>query len=278
MGRIWEKPKSQSGEVPFFGQTSTREFAASGVYDESDLVALILANPAIVPLSNTVNGNYLFIENFSYKEFGGGCWDVTAHYKSSPDQKRLSIDTSGGTRKKFYSDETVQTYRCDLTTSPPDFEKAIGVTQNGVDGVDVIDPKFDFTINKSVRMSSLSSTYISTLRDLTGCVNNASYTILYQGQEFTFATEELLFKGATFNQTSQDEADFNYKFSGAKSVAASDNQSIGLSAPIVKAGWQYLWVYFQEVNDTTSGRLIRQPISAYVERVFKRVDLNQIAL
>jgi hypothetical protein len=276
-GTIKEKPKSQRGEVPFFGQNSQREYMAFGCPTASDLVALVIASPSVVPPVDTVNGAAIFIEKFTYQEFGGGCWDVSAYYKGLGAQWRLSADTTGGTRKLNYSYATIASYDCSgAFGTPTDHGGAIGVTSQGVDGVDIIDPKFDLTINATLKLSQLAASYLLVLRDLTGRVNAAPYAINYKGQFIQFDTEELLFKGVSFNQTSTDDLDITYKFSGQKSIVANDNLSIGVASPILKQGWQYLWVEYSEV--TTADAVTRKPKYAYIERVFKTGDFTQFVL
>jgi hypothetical protein len=279
MASIWEKPKSQSGDVPFFGQTSTSEFGASGYANESDLVAAIVAASTLIPSFKVVNGQSLFIEKFSYREFAGGCWDVTAHYRGQRNEWKLAGDTSGGTRKRFYSLETVNTYDCVQTLAgPPDMKGAIGVTDNGIDGVDVPDEKFDFTITQNLSLTSLSSDYLQLLRTMTGTVNDYFYTVDYEDQRLEFEEEELRLMGINFEQSSSGDLSISYKFSAQDSILEEDDEVIGESAAIEKKGWQYIWVYFQQFHDVASHSITRKPIAAYVERVCKLSDFTMLAI
>ncbi len=277
--RIWEKPKSQSGEVPFFGQSSTREFAASDCADASAVVACILANPGVVPSYDVVNGSTLFIEKYAYREFSGGCWDVTAHYKGVVNTWKLSGDTSGGTRKRYYSLETVAGYDC-VTTGGivPFYDQAIGVTDTGIEGVDVPDPKFDFSIEQTLQLSTLSANYLDTLRLITGCVNDELYSVSYLGQNIFFEAEELRFMGITFGQDSALNLTLTYKFSAQRSITLDDGETIGDSESIEAAGWQYVWVAFKQETDSVNHTVRRIPKAAYVERVHKLADFNDLAL
>ena len=37
---------------------------------------------------------------------------------------------------------------------------------------------------------------------------------------------------------------------------------------MTKAGWQYLWVQYQETHDTTAKNFARRPVGVYVEKVY----------
>lgn len=53
---------------------------------------------------------------------------------------------------------------------------------------------------------------------------------------------------------------------------------IGDSNPIRKAGWEYLWVRYEEATDSVTQSVIRKPIAAYVEQVVKYGDFTLIGL
>src|SRR5690606_20953075 len=62
-------------------------------------------------------------------------------------------------------------------------------------------------------------------------------------------------------------------------VAGSPNRtgiSVGPISGISKKGWEYLWVRYADAEDTGSNTLVKQPVAAYVEKVYE--DGNFAAL
>lgn len=53
---------------------------------------------------------------------------------------------------------------------------------------------------------------------------------------------------------------------------------IGQSAPIKKEGWEYMWVCYEEVAEIAGGRMVKKPVSAYVEQVIKYGNFAQIGI
>jgi len=160
----------------------------------------------------------------------------------------------------------------------PDFKRAINVTENSVEGVDVPDRKMEFSINKKLARSAIPGSYVMELYDLQNTLNDDVYTIVYNGQTLTFMPGTLMFTGFPFKMTSERVLDITYKFSAVRSILLSDDFHIGNSGPIVKTGWEYTWVYYRDRQDTTSNRVIRQPISVNVERCFDSTDFSRIRL
>lgn len=288
MGTIGEKPRSMSGEVPYFDQTSVREFYAFGFTDANALnVGIAAAMGSIIPTFDVINGNVLFLEKYSYREAGGGCWDIIVHYRGIVNNWKISGDNGGGTVRKVESLET--TYGYDCTTgdgAPPDyfdfsgipnFLGAINVTETGVEGVDVPDYKDDFTIEQNLKLATISAGYIDMLSSLQGHVNDDIYTITWAGGTRIFYPEELKFNGAPYTMTSTEDISFSYKFSKQKSITKEDNQVIG-QAVIEANGWQYVWTKYEKVADTTTGKMVHRPYFSYVERVIPTADFTLLAL
>jgi hypothetical protein len=54
--------------------------------------------------------------------------------------------------------------------------------------------------------------------------------------------------------------------------------AIGRSAPIKKEGWEYLWVCYEEESDIETGRMVKRPVSAYVEQVTKYANFATLGI
>jgi hypothetical protein len=284
---VFHTMPSLEGDVSYNDPKAVVHYAVSGAVDDNALVAAIAAQ---VPTVWTVNGVDRFIDNYRYKEVGGGCWNVDVSYRKQPNSYDLNFDTSASSGKILQSLKTIYGYDCvngnqgvDATSiiaqgKIKDFKRAIGDNGDSVDGCDVPLPAFNFSINVRLKMSGLSSLYISTVADMSGTTNVAPYTISWKGQSMTFLTENLRFLGWTGKETSDDDLDISYKFSYSKGISPADNITIGNSDPISKQGWHYVWVRYKKVPDAGTGGLVQVPESAYVERVSNTSDFTLLAL
>ena len=132
----------------------------------------------------------------------------------------------------------------------PVYQGAIGVSDSGVEGVDVTVPAFEFSVRK--KFEWVSTAYLLAIVSMTGRTNSTDWSI--------FAPGEALFLGGEGGEDEQNWVDITYHF------AARPNQpalSVGSISGISKRGWDYLWVKHDEevVGDRvlrTSGRSLRR--------------------
>ena len=62
-------------------------------------------------------------------------------------------------------------------------------------------------------------------------------------------------------------------------ISASPNQTgltVGDITNIDKKGWEYLWVYFEDKEDSAAKMLVKRPIAVYVEKVYEDGDFSQL--
>jgi len=63
--------------------------------------------------------------------------------------------------------------------------------------------------------------------------------------------------------------------------AASPNVtglSVGDITGIDKKGWEYLWVLYQDTEDTSAAALVKRPVAAYVERVYDSGNFGSLVV
>lgn len=371
-----ELPRQEIG-VSFNDPTSRKEWLFDGSFNRNAILAVAGAN---IPVLDICGGVSRFFERYDCKEQGGGAWVITAQYRSKPAYWELSIKMTGSTTKMLQSYRTVRGYDCTTQTANEnpvlwktygvvrDFNKAIGVNGNNVEGVDVIIPTLDITVNYKFTLSTLSASYLQTLFYLQGTANDSAYTLAWKGQSITFAKGDLRFLGSQMKQTSDDQVDITFNFAASKGVAGGtvtnasyvqpavnsdvsvsidsgalmvigqkvyivgeeDGErveggeytivnlnppgtlirlknlgssgsvaagvtipsfalvsadyldrfplAIGRSAPIKKEGWEYLWVCYEEVAEIAGGRMVKKPVSAYVEQVIKYGNFATIGI
>jgi len=193
-------------------------------------------------------------------------WEATVRYaltqQSSPPQtgdSSFNFDTGGGTQHITQSKATVGTYAAPGTTAP-DFQGAIGVTQDSVNGIDITVPVYQFSETHYLPAAQVTSAYKGTLFNLTGKVNNGSYR--------GFAAGELLFLGASGSRRgtgADDDWEITFRFAASPNVTGL---SVGPMNGIAKKGWEYLWVRYADAEDTSASTIVKRPVSAYVERVY----------
>lgn len=76
-----------------------------------------------------------------------GVWDVNVTYARIPPRK-ISMSTGGGTQRITKSLQTISTYQLTAGQAAPNFQGAIGVNNDSVEGTDIIVPTFQFTIEE----------------------------------------------------------------------------------------------------------------------------------
>lgn len=174
----------------------------------------------------------------------------------------LAFDTTGGTRHLNRSLATISITPAEATN----YGGAIEVDGEGnVNGVDVTMPVMTFSETHTFAPSKVTSDYQKRLFTLTGTVNKAAFR--------GFAAGEVLFLGAS-GQCSGDLWDLTFKFAispNRANIKVSDTVTVAK-----KRSWDYLWVRFGE--KAVQGALLKVPIAAYVERVYKDGDFSQLGL
>ena len=218
-------------------------------------------------------------DDFDLDEEGDQIWRVSVRYKRfSPTEptagdSSFSFETRGGTQRITHSRQTVGAYLPDSSppgTGVPNFNQAINVTESGIEGVDVTVPVYAFSETHWLTPSQLSTAYKRTLFTLTGAINEDTFRELDPG--------ECLFLGAAGTRdgtTSEDLWQVTYAFAGSPNFT---DLSVGDISGIVKAGWDYLWVRYQEVEDEAAKMLVRKPAAAYVERVYRTGLFSQLGI
>ena len=207
-------------------------------------------------------------------------WTGTARYAPAQSQEpetgdsTFSFDTGGGTQHITQSLATVGTYAAPALPGAPDFRGAIGVTADGVEGVDITAPVYNFSETHYLPAATVDNAYKGGLFQLTGRVNDGAFRGLAAG--------ECLFLGASGTVRIPEDPsggggdwEINFRFAGSPNVTGL---MIGDIGPINKKGWEYLWVRYQEAEDTAAKMLIRRPIAAYVEQVYREGDFSVLGI
>lgn len=201
-------------------------------------------------------------DSYTLDPQGGGVWLANVNYKIR-NQSSESFDTTGGT---VHVTQSFGTNR--FGTLAPDFQGAIGVSDDRVDGVDITIPAYKFSETHFIPRIFVSTSYKNKLFQLTGKVNNATFK--------NFAAGEVLFLGSTGQRRGREDFEITYNF------AASPNIGSIVFTPSItvlyKQGWDYMWLYYADEVDDGAHRIVRRPKAAYVERVYERADFGLLGL
>lgn len=199
-------------------------------------------------------------------------WKATILYaQAAPATGSISFDTTGGVHHITQSRKTVsQTSASDGSSddSAPDFNGAIGVTEDGeVQGVDIVVPSLTWTETYPIEPALITNNYVKMLADLTGTVNNATFKTHPRGS--------VRFDGAVGNRRGTGLWEVSFKFTA--SANATDIPVGDITVP-AKAGWEYMWVLYEAVEDEASKTLVRKPRAAYVEEVYPYSNFSTLGL
>jgi hypothetical protein len=197
-------------------------------------------------------------------------WEGSARY--GPLQPRQTgdstyqFDTGGGTQHITQSLQTVGRYAPPGKTAP-DFQGAIGVTHDNVEGVDITVPVYNFSETHYLSDAAVTPAYKATLFFLTGKVNGGPFRGFQMG--------EVLFLGASGSKRGTEDWEITFRFAASPNVAGLVVGDIG---GISKRGWEYLWVRYADAEDMASGTLVKRPIAAYVEQVYPYGDFGGLGI
>lgn len=202
-----------------------------------------------------------------------GIWNVTASYGPprtnsvmAAGESQYSFDTGGGTQHITQA-KAQQVFAVSGTTAP-EYNKAIGVTRDSVEGVDIVVPVYNWSETHVLDDETVTEAYKITLFNLTGRTNNATFR--------GFAAGEVLFLGASGTSRSDGKWEITFKF--AASPNRTDIGDIPGITVTSKTGWQYLWVEYSSEEDPTSHRMTQKPLTASVATVYDSGDFSGLGI
>lgn len=252
--------KWDSGPQTLGEQTSaTQTFIVAGTESYVDAMAALLAEV------DADFGGALALTSVSLPtRLTQDMWEGRADYgrptAREVGESEYSFDTGGGSQKITQSFGTTS-YAA--TGTAPDYKGAVGVTKDGVEGVDITIPVYNWTEKVIIPASSVDEAYKLALAAATGKTNDATFR--------GFAAGEVLFLGASGSQRGVEDWEITFRF------AASPNTTgitIGDMEDIQKGGWQYLWVRYEDTEDDDAKAIVKRPVAVYVETVYRSTDFG----
>jgi hypothetical protein len=174
----------------------------------------------------------------------------------------VNVKTSKATSHKYST----------MAGGAPDHQGSINVTADGeVQGIDLDFPTYAWTETHVVPDSTVTNTYKGALYAVANSpVNNASFK--------GFAAGEVKFMGMEGSQRGKGgDWELNFKFAASPNTTSL---TVGSITGIVKKGWEYVWVGYEESVDTLGSDKARavKVRDVYVERVYDTSDFSTLGI
>lgn len=218
--------------------------------------ALFSAAPA------TYRGSLL--ESVIFREHTFNCFKAIVRYGA------LNLpDTSGATPPEFSFEIGVENLQMliNLATvsqgaisgrTAPDHKGLIGVTDRGVEGIEVPTPTYAFSETHYFANSAITNTYKAALSTLVGTVNNGSFR--------GYAAGQVLSTGVSGTVKGDDLWQVRYQWTVSPNATGL---VIGDITGVSKRGWDYLEVHYDEVEDTTNKIVLKRPYAYTIHQVLR---------
>lgn len=261
---VKQKTLGVSGTV---GENATLdvEFLVFGTTDKSAAAAaLLLVADATFPGLNRKS------PRGGIEQIGDDIWLGTVNYvedDEEDDAGTFSFDTGGGTTHVTQSIKNIKNY-APPGDAVPDFKGAVNVQEDGtVEGLDVPIPALAFQFTKKFDPALVTEEYEKTLARMSRTTNDAAFR--------GYAAGEVMFISASGSLVSEDDFPITFKFSASENIT---DFRAGDITGIDKKGWEYLWFRYQTVEDAAAKMLVKKPISAHVEQMFRETDFTDLGL
>jgi hypothetical protein len=235
-------------------------FDIQGTEDEAEVLSLMVG---FAPASYLG----LILRSFSAEPVGGGIWKGSAKYSGFANNNEYTFGTGGGTRHLTQSLGTVNAYAPSGLT-PPDFQGAIGVADEKVEGVDLPDSKYEWSETHYFADSLITDAYKFMLAGMSGrTMNDDSFKGMAAG--------EAALIDVSGSKRGVDQWVLTFKFSGSPNATGLTIADI---TGIDKLGWDYLWVRYETFEDPSGHALVQRPSSVHVERVLIPADYSLLGI
>ncbi|OHB51766.1 MAG: hypothetical protein A2Y12_01390 [Planctomycetes bacterium GWF2_42_9] len=268
----WAGRKRSGGN----SRTATIEYIVEQDYDEqfpnatSDekeaITALLDSAPDQWPINDSPLDN-LPRACYDVEQISDRLWLGTVNYNHNEkveDKFEYSFEMGGGTQKITQTISPMQVTK--YGANAPDFQGAINVDDNSVNGVDIIVPVFNFTETRIVKSLNIDNAFKLSLFNLVGKVNASGW--------HGFAAGEVLQAGVSGAKSGRfGDWEITYKFAASPNKT---NITIGTIAGINKKGWEYLWVRYEKSTDQNC--LIQIPRAVYVHQLYESGDFSLLGL
>lgn len=236
-----------------------------GATSDNDAYTQLLAHADCPDYIEAPFGN-LYRQAGRLAHIGGGNYEAEFRWAGSDsDFVDVSFSTTGKTEHITQSLNTKKYPASGVDEAPGHFSQ-IGVTEDGVEGVDVVVPAFSWTETHTKASSFCDAAYRDVLKSLTGSVNNGTFR--------SHAAGEVLFLGCTGSKKNAFQWQLEFSFTAISNATLS----VGGITGIDKLGHEYMWTRYQKVEDALGKFIVSAPIGVYVERVYPSADFSSLGI
>ena len=269
---------TSTGHVPAYGGRWSETYnngvhVASAAEDVFELRGYPSAFAALNALKSAYQNDY--VKEISVEEDSGGAdrtyvgrirrTEEVEEQNNDDDKRSVSFEVSGTQTKRTHSIGTVGGWAANGMT-PRNYGGLIGVTDDGVEGVDIDTAVSTFAETVYFYPWFLTSNYMAFLARAYGCVNNNPFRGLAAG--------EVRFLGASGSYRAGDKfAEMTFKFAVSPNA---QNIRVGSMTIPFKYGWDYLWVRWADMK--VGNVTVKVPIEAYVERVYQGLNFYSLGI
>ena len=211
----------------------------------------------------------LWRERAYIERIGPELWEGVVRYSRSQkalptDGSSYSFDTTGGTQHITQSLQTIAR-KAKAGQTAPDNYGAIGVTLDGVEGVDIGHAAYSWQEIYVFPQAAITAQYKAALYYMTYTVNSQAFRGLAAG--------ECLYRGATGQSRGNTDVELTFNFSASPNATGL---VVGDLQPIDKKGWEYLWIRYGDFEDQKE--IVKRPIAVYVEKVYVSTDFVNLGI
>jgi len=223
--------------------------------DEADIEAAAIAVMPSFHASYALST--IFLKQHSY-----GMYLATGRYSpfeapQSGATSEFEFEVSAENQRMVRNLATVNQYAAPSRASPNVYG-LIGVTPDGVEGVDVPQPVYSFSETHYFDDADITEAYKIRCGSICGSVSNAAFR--------GFAIGEVLCTGIAGSKRGREQWQIRFRFSVSPNAASF---SVGPVTGVTKRGWDYLEVHYEEVEDATNKLLLRRPFSVTIHQVLR---------
>lgn len=249
---------SESGFDSLDGGSAEISYAILG---SDDVPAMRAAMLAVLPSSY----EQLRLDKLKRDWDGDGnywIWTGEYNYRAPEALLRWGFSTQGGSIRLTNSKATSR-----YPINAPNFGGGIGYSNQELQGVDIVIPTMKLHATYRWPKNTFTTAHANVLAAMTGTINAAPWQ--------NYSAGELLFLGATGDIVTGLPTEVTYEFAASANVTGL---SIGSIAGIAKAGHDYLWVLYEDDEDSVAKKLIKKPLAVYVERVYTPVAFSALGI
>lgn len=246
-----------------------RVFSVTNETDPDNVHAAVIAAPGYAS-SVDIDGRSYYPTTFNHERLGKDVWRSTVDYKAFEfppvNEIEVEFDTDGGSARVTQALSHIGDYVASGTA--PNYNGAINVTDDGVDGVDIEIPAFQWSYHITLTTADLDQAWVLAVASMTKSVNSATW--------HGFAAGTVLFLGlrgrAKYGST-ESQLEFRFRFEPVDSARTDAN---GISLPD-RNGHDVLWYRSRDLLDA-NGNLVKRATSAHIDRVYRYAAFSSLGL